>query len=163
MKPRTLVVTVILLGLCAAAGAATPEAQVMAPIRLFIDSFNKGDMKAAAAALSPTGIVAIDDVPPHVWTGPNALDAWSKALAAADQAAGNTDGAVALGKPMRVVVGADRAYVVASVVYTFKEKGVAMREPAQLVCALQKAASGWLITGWTWAGTTPKPAAGASK
>ncbi|HEV3081610.1 MAG TPA: hypothetical protein VGY66_17655, partial [Gemmataceae bacterium] len=87
MKPRTLLVTGILLGLSAAAGAAGPEAQVMAPIRLFIDSFNKGDMKAAAAALSPTGIVAIDDVPPHVWTGPNALDAWSKALAAADQAA----------------------------------------------------------------------------
>ena len=163
MKARTLLVTVVLLGLSAAAGAVTPQAQVMAPIRLFIDSFNKGDMKAAAAALAPAGIVAIDDVPPHVWAGPNALDAWSRALAAADQAAGNTNGAVALGKPVRVVVGADRAYVVASVVYTFKEKGVAMREPAQLVCALQKGSSGWLITGWTWAGTTPKPAAGSAK
>ena len=163
MKPSTLLVTVVLLGLSAAAGAATPQAEVMAPIRLFIDSFNKGDLKAAAAALAPAGMMAIDDVPPHIWAGPNALDAWSKALAAADKAAGNTDGAVALGKPVRVVVGADRAYVVAAAVYTFKEKGVAMREPAQLVCALQKGSSGWLISGWTWAGTKPKPAAGSSK
>jgi hypothetical protein len=163
MKPRTLLVAVALRGLSAAADAATPQAQVMAPIRLFIDSFNKGDMKAGAAAFAPAGIVAIDDVPPHVWSGPNALDAWSKALAEADQAAGNTDGAVALGKPVRIIVGADRAYVVASVVYTFKEKSVAMREPAQIVCSLQKGSSGWLITGWTWVGTTPKPAAGASK
>jgi hypothetical protein len=153
----------VLLAVSAAADAATPEAELMAPIRLFIDSFNKGDMKAAAAALAPAGIVATDDVPPHVWAGPNALDAWSKALAAADQAAGNTDGAVALGKPVRVIVGADRGYVVASVVYTFKKKGIAMREPAQLVCALQKGSSGWRITGWTWAGTKPKPVAGASK
>ena len=163
MKLFALLGTILLLGISAAAGAATPEAELMAPIRLFVDSFNKGDMKAAAAALAPTGIVAIDDVPPHVWAGPAALDAWSKALAAADQAAGNTDGAVALGKPVRVIVGAERGYVVASVVYTFKEKGVAMREAAQLVCALQKGSTGWLITGWTWAGTKPKPVAGASK
>ncbi|MGB8401227.1 hypothetical protein [Bradyrhizobium sp.] len=163
MKPRTLLIAVVLLGLSAAAGAATPQTEVMAPIRLFIDNFNKGDMKAGAAALAPAGIVAIDDVPPHVWAGPNALDAWTKALAAADEAAGNTDGAVALGKPVRVIVGADRAYVVASVVYTFKQKGVAMREPAQVVCALQKGSTGWLIAGWTWVGTAPKPAAGASK
>jgi hypothetical protein len=163
MKLFALFGFMVTLGFTAAAGAATPEAELMAPIRLFIDSFNKGDMKAAAAALAPAGIVAIDDVPPHVWAGANALDAWSKALAAADQAAGNTDGALALGKPVRVVVSADRGYVVSSVVYTFKEKGMAMREPAQLVCALQKGSSGWLITGWTWAGTKPKPVTGASK
>jgi hypothetical protein len=71
-------------------------------------------------------------------------------------------GTAALGKPVRVIVSADRAYVVASVVYTFKQKGVAMRESAQVVCALQKGSAGWLIAGWTWVGTAPKPAAGAS-
>jgi hypothetical protein len=163
MKLFALFGTIVLLAVSAAAGAATPEAELMAPIRLFVDSFNKGDLKAAASALSPAGLAVIDDVPPHLWTGANALDAWSKALAAADQAAGNTDGAVTLGKPVRVVMSADRGYVVASAVYTFKQKGVAMREPAQLVCALQKGTSGWQITGWTWAGTKPKTAGGAPK
>ena len=45
------------------------------------------------------------------------------------------------------------------VVYTYKERGVAMREPAQMTYALQKGAGGWLITGWTWVGTAPTPVA----
>src|SRR3981081_4138835 len=80
MKLFPLFGTIALLGISAAAGAAAPEAQVMAPIRLFIDSFNKGDMQAAAAALSPGGLAIIDDVSPHVWAGPNASETWSKAL-----------------------------------------------------------------------------------
>jgi hypothetical protein len=163
MKTFMLFGTIVLVGISAAAGAATPEAQVMAPIRLFVDSFNKGDLKAAAAAFSPAGLVIIDDVSPHVWAGPNALENWSKALAASDQTEGNTDGAVTLGKPTREVVSGDRGYVVLPAVYTLKEKGVAMRETAQIVCALQKGTSGWQITGWTWVGTTPKPAAAAAK
>jgi hypothetical protein len=163
MKPFALFGTIALLGISAAAGAATPEAQVMTPIRLFVDSFNKGDLKAAAAALSPTGVVIIDDVSPHVWAGPNALETWSKALAASDQTEGNTDGAVTIGKPTREVVSGDRGYVVLPAVYTFKEKGVAMREAAQMVYALQKGTSGWQITGWTWVGSAPKPMAGTAK
>ena len=63
-----------LLGFSAAAGAAVAGPDVMAPVRVFVDGFNKGDMKAAAQALSPAGLSIIDDVPPHVWAGPNALD-----------------------------------------------------------------------------------------
>lgn len=135
----------------------------MAPIHQFIDGFNKGDMKSAAAAFAPTGLTIIDDVSPHVWAGPNAFEAWSKALAATDQAEGNTDGAVTLGKPTRELVSADTGYVVLPAVYTYKEKGMAMREAAQMVYALQKATSGWQITGFSWVGTKPRPAASAAK
>jgi len=162
MKSLAFFGAVALLGISAAAGAATPDANLMAPIRVFVDGFNKGDMKAAAAALTPAGLSIIDDVPPHVWAGPNAFDSWSKALAASDQAAGNTDGAVKLGKPAHAVVSAERGYVVVPAVYTFKTKGVAMREPAQIVVALQKGTSGWQISGWAWVGTKPKPAAAAA-
>jgi hypothetical protein len=163
MKRFALCGTIAWLGIAGVASAATPEAQVMVPIHQFVDSFNKGDLKAAAAALSPAGLAIIDDVSPHVWDGPNALEAWSKALGASDQTEGNTDAAVTIGKPTRVVVSADRGYVVVSAIYTFKTKGVAMREPAQMVYALQKGTGGWLITGWTWVGTRPKPASAAAK
>jgi hypothetical protein len=119
-------------------------------------------MKAATAAFSPTGLAIIDDVSPHVWTGPNALETWSQALAASDQTEGNTDGAVTIGKPTRVVVSGDRGYVLPAV-YTYKAKSVAIREAAQMVYALQKGTSGWQITGFSWVGTTPKPAASAAK
>jgi ketosteroid isomerase-like protein len=162
MKPLALFGMIVLLGISAVAGAATSQDQLVAPIRQFIDAFNRGDSKSAAAVLAP-GLVIIDDVSPHFWTAPNAFEAWSKALAAFDQAEGNTDGSVMLGKPTRVVVGADRGYVVSPTVYTFNRKGVAMREPAQIVCALQKGTTGWQITGWTWVGTKPQPVAGAAK
>jgi hypothetical protein len=75
----------------------------------------------------------------------------------------DTDGAVALGKPTRVVVSADRGYVVVPAVYTFKAKGLAMRETAQMVYALQKGTTGWQISAWTWAGSKPKPVTGTAK
>jgi hypothetical protein len=168
MKPRVMTTIVllgmiILSGISAATGAATPESAVMAPIHLFVDSFNKGDLKAAAAALSPAGVTIIDDVSPHVWVGTGALESWSKALAASDHAEGNTDGAVTVGKPTRLVVSADDGYVVLPAVYGYKAKGVAMRENAQLVVALQKGASGWQITGFSWVGTKPKPVTSTAK
>lgn len=159
MKSFALIGSFALVLLSAATVAATPEEQVLVPIHAFADAFNKGDMKGAAATQSPAGVSIIDDVPPHVWTGTTAFADWGKALESADQAQGKTDEHAVLGKPTKVVVGADRAYVVTPVAYTFKQKGAPMTESAHLVFALQKQASGWLITGWTWAGSTPKAAA----
>ena len=156
MKPFALFGTIVLLSISATAGAAAPDPQVVAPIRQFIDSFNKGDTKAAAATHTPSGVTIIDEIAPFVWAGPGAFDAWSKALAAFDQKEGNSDGAVALGEPTSVYVSGDRGYVVAPVIYTFKTKDVAMRETAQIVVALQKGTGGWKIASWTWVATTPR-------
>jgi hypothetical protein len=52
------------------ASAQTPDAELMAPIQKFIDSFNKGDSAAAAATHATGGELAIiDEVPPHFWRG----------------------------------------------------------------------------------------------
>lgn len=158
MKFLALFGSLALLVLSSTSGAATPEEQVLVPIHAFADAFNKGDMKAAAATQLPAGVSIIDDVPPHVWIGPTAFADWGKALESADQAQGKTDEHAVLGKPTKVVIGTDRAYVVTPVAYTFKQKGAPMTESAHLVFALQKQTGGWLIAGWTWAGSTPKPA-----
>lgn len=42
--------------------------------------------------------------------------------------------------------------------YLYKQKGVAMREPARMAMVLHKESGGWRFTSWTWAGTVPKPA-----
>ena len=44
-----------------AAAAATTEADLMVPIRLFIDTFNHGDLPGAEAMHLPTGVVIIDE------------------------------------------------------------------------------------------------------
>jgi hypothetical protein len=148
-------VLVASIGLVASA-EATPGGELMAPIRQFIDAFNKGDNKSAAAAFAPKGLAIIDEVAPHVWQGVNAFQVWSKDLAAHDQKAGDTDGVVTLGEATRQIADGDRGYVVVPAVYTYKERGVAMRERAQMTFALERGSGGWLIAGWTWVGTSPQ-------
>ena len=160
----------VLRGACAAlvlsatGGAAmAAETPLMAPIHQFIDSFDKGDVKGAAKAFAPGSVSIIDEVPPHVWVGPAALQHWAKDLAAVSKAGGLTDEAVTLGAATREDINGDRGYVVVPAVFAYTEKGAPMREPAQMVYALQKTAQGWLITGWTWTGGTPAPASAAAK
>jgi len=141
----------------ATAGAASPNDEIAAPIKQFIDSFNTGDAKAAAAAHMEKGLMIIDEVPPFVWHGHDAFKSWSDALASHDTKLGITDQIVTLSAATRVETDADRAYAVVPAVYTFKQKGVAMREVAQMTFALRKVAAGWRIAGWAWTGPTPQP------
>ena len=148
------------LGMGASASAATPDAQLMAPIQKFIDSFNKGDVAGAAATHAATADLSIlDEVSPHLWHGPDAFKAWSTALEADSQKRVITDPVVKISAPTRVEASGDAAYVVVPAVYTFKEGGVAMREAAQMTVVLKKDAGGWLIHGWTWTGPKPRAAA----
>jgi hypothetical protein len=57
----------------------------------------------------------------------------------------------------------DDGYVALPVVYTFKEKGVPMRDAAHMVYVLQKGVGSWMITSFVWVGAAAKPVAGAVK
>jgi ketosteroid isomerase-like protein len=144
--------------LSTASASAAADAQIEAPIRQFIDTFNKGDVKGAAATHLAAGTSIIDEFPPHIWQGPMAVETWAADLAKNDKAAGISDEAVALGAVTREVVSGDSAYVVVAATYTFKQKGVAMREPAHMTFALRKASGAWKIAGWAWTGPNPAPA-----
>jgi len=131
----------------------------MVPIHHFIDGFNKGDEGLTKSAFAKTPLSIIDDVSPHLWQGPGALQAWSAALAASDAKLGNTDETLTLGKPTRTVADGDFGYVVVPAVFHFKQRGTRMRESAQMIFALSKdpISSAWGIAGWTWAGAKPQP------
>jgi len=152
----------VILGLCGslalvgAAVAAPTDPALTAPIHQFIDSFNKGDSKTAAAAHDPAGVSIIDEVRPHIWQGTGAFMAWNNDLGADAQKKGITEPSVAISEPTRTELDGDTAYVVAPAVYTYKLKGTPMREAAQMTFALHKSASGWLISGWTWTGPYPE-------
>lgn len=150
--------------MAAATGAAAAEDPLMAPIQKFIDSFNKGDMVAAAAThTAGSDLTIVDEVPPYIWRGPEAFQAWSADLGSEAEKRGIIDQAVAISAPTREEVDGDHAYVVVPAVYTFKDSGVSMRETAQFVIVLQKGADGWLIGGWSWVGPKPEPVAPARK
>jgi ketosteroid isomerase-like protein len=155
-------VAALALGLAFGASAAPPAAGPVAALHQFIDSFNKGDLKAAEAAHAADAVI-IDEVPPHIWRGPNAVQAWAADLGKAAKAAGDTEQKVTLGAPVRTDVNGDTAYAVVPATYTYKENGKPMREPAQFAVALRKDGGAWKLAGWAWAGTKPRPAAAAAK
>jgi ketosteroid isomerase-like protein len=165
MKSVVLIGSIALFSLATtagAAGAAAPEAQVAATVKQAMENFNKGDIKAVTAAMSPDGISIIDEISPYIWSGANAFDTWFKAFGDYEKANGVTDDAFTAGKPTRIAVSGDRAYAVQPVVYNFKQNGAPMQESSRMVYSLQKVKGGWLITGWAWAGGTPKAVAVAA-
>jgi hypothetical protein len=156
---QQLIALVLSAGFLVSAQAAAPEAELLAPVHQFVDSFNKGDAAGAEAANVSTGIAIVDEVPPHLWQGAGAFKAWSGDLDKHDKAAGMTEQQVTLGKVHLAESNADTAYIALDAVYSYKQNGAAMREPAQMTFALRKVAGGWKIAAWTWTGSKPQKAA----
>jgi hypothetical protein len=139
-----------------AAAAAAPEGPVGA-VHTFIDAFNRGDIAAAQAANDPE-VRIVDEIPPHEWHGPGSFQAWVGDLGKEAKTKGQTDQKVTLGQTVREVVDGDTAYVVVRAVYTYREHGKPIVEPAQIAAALRHETGGWKIASWAWAGETPRPA-----
>jgi hypothetical protein len=153
-------VVCICVGITAAVQAQAIDAQLLAPLAKFIDTFNKGDMAGAAATHASDADLAIaDEVAPFHWRGAQAFKSWADDLTADAKKNGLTDQHVSIGKPTRVEVEGTSAYVVVPSVYSFKKGDVAMQEKAQMTFVLKKGASGWLIHGWTWTGPRAQKAA----
>lgn len=130
---------------------AADKTDVMVPVHQFVDSFNKGDTKTAAAACADQTSI-IDEFPPHEWHGPGACSRWMADFDADAKKNEITDGVVTLSNPRHIDITADRAYVVVPANYTFKQKGKLVKEVgSMLTLALQKGAGGWRITAWSWA------------
>jgi hypothetical protein len=161
---RVLMLTALVAFAVAAPARAQTDSELMAPILKFLDSFNKGDGAGAAATHAAGADLTItDELPPYLWRGPKAFQAWSADLESDAKKNGITDPLVTLSAPTRIERNVDQAYVVVPSVYTFKLRGTAMREAAQMTFVLRKGASGWLIHAWTWTGPKPQQAAAPGK
>lgn len=130
---------------------ASDQSDVTALVKRFVDAFNKGDAKAAAATCVDS-VVIIDEFPPYIWQGEGAFSKWLTDYSADAEKNVITDGIVTLGKPKHVDVSGNRAYLVTPVNYAFKQKGKPVKETGStLTVALEKGATGWLCAGWAWA------------
>ena len=136
-------------------GAASPllgqTAEVMAPVRQFVDAFNKGDTKATLGSCAQQ-VSIIDEFPPHLWHGAGACSKWFSDYDVDAKKNGISDGSVTLGMPLHVDVSGTHAYVIVPAEYAYKLKGKPVQETGSLITVvLQKGARGWHITGWAWA------------
>jgi ketosteroid isomerase-like protein len=148
---RAISIGLAMVVLAAGPKASSEKAAVMTPVNQFVDAFNKGDTKTAAAMCADQTSI-IDEFPPHEWHGAGACLTWMNDYDADAKKNGITDGVVTLGKPLHVDVTGDRAYVVVPADYAFKKKGVAVKESGSLLTvALQNVSAGWRVTAWSWA------------
>ena len=145
----------------ASAHAAPATPSPAATVKAFIAAFDKGDMKAAEATHVAAPSI-LDEPPPHLWTGAGAFMAWAGDLQKDAMAHKQSGNKVTLGKVARQQIDGDTAYVVVPATYSYKEKGVAMTEPAKMAFSLTKDGDAWKIAGWAWAGTIPHPVAAAT-
>jgi hypothetical protein len=149
----------VCFALAVPARAQTTDAELMAPIQKFVDSFNKGDAAGAAAThAAGADLTIVDEVPPYLWRGPKAFYAWSADLESDAKKQGMTEPMVTLSAPTRTEKQSAEAYVIVPAVYSFKKGGAAMSEAAQMTFVLKKGSAGWLIHAWAWTGPKPKPA-----
>ena len=153
---KFLFVSTSVLLLMTAPMAQAGDAGVEATLRQFADAFNKGDMKAAKA-LHVAAPNITDEVAPYHWSGPKAFDDWGADLNKAEAAEGKSGGQATMGAPTRENISGTDAYVIVPATYTYKQKGVTMRETSQFTFAMTKEASGWKIAAWTWTGPEGKP------
>ena len=134
--------------------AATGE-DVVAPLRQFIDAFNKGDTAGAYATYAKGEITIVDEFAPHRWTGTHAAQDWATAYDKHAQVTGVSDGQVKYGAPTRIEREGEFAYVIMPTEYLYKEHGKAMDEKGQITAVLHKEGDAWKIQAWTWSGEKP--------
>ncbi len=159
MKLRVLFAALALSLIAANSPAQAPKADdPAAPVRQFIDGFNTGNVQSACAAYATGSITLVDEFPPHLWTGPDAAHQWADAYDKHAQATGVSDGKVTYGKPTRLEVDKDFAYVILPTLYVYKEHGKSTQEEGQITAVLNREAGVWKIRSWTWSGVKPHPA-----
>jgi hypothetical protein len=155
MRHLALAVTITTLLTPAAAFAyADPALQAQA----FIGAFDKGDTKAAAETMLPSGVTIIDEFAPYLWQGPTAFADWARDLETSGKAAGMDNEAVILGTPTRRDMVGKTAYVVTPATFSFTLHGKKMTEAAQMTFAMKYTDAGWKIAAWTWTGPAAVPA-----
>ena len=91
----------------------------------------------------------IDEFAPFSWNG---FAAWTDALGKYNTQNAITGAKIGHEKFRHVNVDGPHAYAVVSVLYTYKQSGHARSEPGTEAWALEKGASGWCGTSFTWLG-----------
>jgi ketosteroid isomerase-like protein len=134
---------------CLPARAAAAD-DVMAVVKEYLGYMNEGAVEKFVKLCAPQTII-IDDFAPHTWQGPTACMDWLTAFAAYDSGKAITPRAVTIGKPWRVSVTGDVAYVVLPATYKYVRAGKKVTESGSVwTLSLQKGPEGWRIKGWAW-------------
>jgi len=152
MKP-ILITLLLLAALQPSMARAAPDTDAKTAITAlasqFLDAFNKGDLKAVKALMPAESIM--DDVPPFIWQGPGAFDAWLAAAHQDDVQMKITDASSIFDPPTYVRIEGDNAYAVFPDHYRYKKAGVPVSEDGTFTLVARKTSNGWRIIASAYA------------
>jgi hypothetical protein len=142
---------VLTLAISPRSAFASEKSDLEAAVHRYLDNLDNDKVKLETAlAMCDSYVSILDEFPPHEWHGPTACADWWKALLAYNEKSGITDGDATLGTPWTVDVSGDRAYFVAPMTYTYKQRGKDVKESAAFAVALKRTPAGWRITAWAY-------------
>lgn len=133
---------------CVPSQAAAPDTSgVMAVVNGAIAAFNKGDGKRWESYCTTPAYI-ISNIAPYQYS--TTCADWWRSHAAGNAKNGVSNEMVTLGKAWQIDVNGNRAYASFPAGYSYERKGKTIKTAGDLTIALEKTASGWLMTGWTW-------------
>jgi hypothetical protein len=134
---------------------ARPANDPAAPVRGFIDAFNKGDAATGFAMHAPGDVSITDEFAPYHWSGRGAAQAWAAGYASNAKANGISDGIVGYGRPARIERSGRTAYVLLPTTYRFKQRGRTMTEAGSITAVVVRLGGAWKMRSWTWSSPAP--------
>ena len=147
---RNLLITIAIMMSGSTAVAASDKADVIAVVQRWTDAFSQRSFNTDIAPCAEDAVV-IDDLPPHVWQGPDACSRWFKAFEAWASKAGVTNAVISLAETRHLDFDGEFAYLVAPVTLSYIKAGKPVNFAGMITLTLRKRESAWRISGVAWA------------
>ena len=148
-----------LLGLLALYPAAPPawaaetDPTILAAVDAAIAAINAGSVADAKAAYTDAPAAIIDDFPPFLWSGKNAVEDYSRDLKAVLTKYGITDWRFQRHQPRYILATEDRAWLVVPTSFPFLLSGKTQSVSADWVFVLAKIDGKWRVDSSVFADT----------
>jgi len=158
MRVRSASAAVLISLVCFAFPAGAAEAQSGVRAQLLemagrvIAAANAGDAKAMASLVADGDHTIIDNFPPFLWTGSNALSLWLDDEAREAEASALTDAKSKLGATKFIRIEGDRAYVTIEDHFAYKRKGRPVREDLLWSFVATQVDGSWKLVSWSFSG-----------
>lgn len=132
--------------------ASSAAAEIAGLANRAIAAENAGDMATVLDCWAAGDHAILDDFPPFSWRGADALTAWLADYAKEMARAGETDPVSRIGPPLSVRAEGGRVYAVFADIYTYKQRGAAIREDLLWTIVAARTAQGLKIESMAFTG-----------
>ena len=124
---------------------ASDRDDILSLVDRAFDTFNTGDFEGFLSTWAADVDAIINEAPPHVWTGPDCVQAWLADSAKRPGAAELTEPRIVGHAPDRLEIAGDRAFLVLPVTMSFTSAGGRVERYGTQISVLRRGSEGWRV------------------